>query len=197
MGKLDDGLGVRRFDSLDGRIVEVLESRRFSRTARLVRGRRSRAAARFGDVTIDRLADVRRIDRDGQSLRVVSTRCPARLPTCCSKRRSGARRCRCRRRWSCRADRPRGRGLHERPGLSHGAITPAHVVITGNGGVVLTDCAFGAAFESLQWNREQLWREFRVALPRHRLCRASTCAETSRNSDHRAGRHAGPAAAPG
>ena len=50
-------------------------------------------------------------------------------------------------------------------GLAHGALTPAHVVLGNEHGVVLTDGVFGAAFESLQWNRERLWREFGVALP--------------------------------
>ena len=56
--------------------------------------------------------------------------------------------------------------LHQLPGgLAHGALTPAHVALGGEQGVVLTDGVFGAAFEALQWNREQLWRAFRVALP--------------------------------
>lgn len=56
--------------------------------------------------------------------------------------------------------------LHRLPGgFAHGALTPAHVVLRADGGVVLTDGVFGTALESLEWNREQLWREFRVALP--------------------------------
>jgi hypothetical protein len=50
-------------------------------------------------------------------------------------------------------------------GVAHGALTPAHVVLSGEQGVVLTDGVFGAALEALQWNREQLWRAFGVALP--------------------------------
>jgi len=56
--------------------------------------------------------------------------------------------------------------LHRPPsGLAHGAVTPAHIVLAVDGSAVLTDCVFGAALESLQWNREKLWREFHVALP--------------------------------
>src|SRR5438093_7957915 len=81
MGKLDDGLGVRRFDSLDGRIVEALDLTPFlARSGAFEAAVRVRAA-RFGDVTIERVAEVRRIDRDGQSLRVVSDHVPGlRLP---------------------------------------------------------------------------------------------------------------------
>jgi hypothetical protein len=56
--------------------------------------------------------------------------------------------------------------LHRLPsGLAHGAVTPAHIVLGPNGSAVLTDSVFGAALESLEWNREKLWREFHVALP--------------------------------
>lgn len=56
--------------------------------------------------------------------------------------------------------------LHRLPsGLAHGAVTPAHIVLASDGSAVLTDSVFGAALESLEWNREKLWREFHVALP--------------------------------
>jgi hypothetical protein len=56
--------------------------------------------------------------------------------------------------------------LHRLPrGLAHGAVSPAHIVLASDGSAVLTDSVFGAALESLEWNRERLWREFRVALP--------------------------------
>ena len=56
--------------------------------------------------------------------------------------------------------------LHRLPsGLAHGAVTPAHIVLAADGSAVLTDSVFGAALESLEWNREKLWREFHVALP--------------------------------
>ncbi len=56
--------------------------------------------------------------------------------------------------------------LHRLPdGLAHGALTPAHIVLGDDGSAVLTDSVFGAALESLEWNREKLWREFHVALP--------------------------------
>jgi hypothetical protein len=50
-------------------------------------------------------------------------------------------------------------------GLAHGAITPAHIVVSRKGPLTLTDGSFGPAFEVLGRNRSQLWREFGVALP--------------------------------
>lgn len=56
--------------------------------------------------------------------------------------------------------------LHRLPNaLAHGAVTPAHIVLRRDGSAILTDSVFGAALESLEWNREKLWREFRIALP--------------------------------
>ena len=56
--------------------------------------------------------------------------------------------------------------LHRLPsGLAHGAVSPAHIVLAANGSAVLTDSVFGPALESLEWNREKLWREFHLALP--------------------------------
>jgi hypothetical protein len=55
---------------------------------------------------------------------------------------------------------------HRIPGrLAHGALSPAHIVVRPDASVVLTDGVFGGALESLEWNRERLWREFNVALP--------------------------------
>lgn len=57
--------------------------------------------------------------------------------------------------------------LHHHPGLvSHGAINPAHIMVRQNRSVVLTDGIFGGAFELLQWHRDQIWRQFAVAMPR-------------------------------
>ena len=56
--------------------------------------------------------------------------------------------------------------LHAWPGgLAHGALNPSHVLITNDGRVMLTDCIFGAGLEVLQRNRENLWKEFRLAMP--------------------------------
>ena len=56
--------------------------------------------------------------------------------------------------------------LHGWPGgLAHGAISPAHVLLTNDGRIMLTDVVFGAAFEVMQRNREQLWKDFGLAMP--------------------------------
>jgi hypothetical protein len=56
--------------------------------------------------------------------------------------------------------------LHAWPGgLAHGDVNPAHVLITNDGRVMLTDCVFGAGLEVLQRNRESLWKEFGLAMP--------------------------------
>ena len=47
----------------------------------------------------------------------------------------------------------------------HGALSPAHVVLTEEGGIALTDFVYGPALESLEWSRERLWHTFGLALP--------------------------------
>ena len=49
--------------------------------------------------------------------------------------------------------------------LAHGAITPHHLLLRADGGVSVTGVLLGDAVEQLQRNREQLWREFALALP--------------------------------
>ena len=56
--------------------------------------------------------------------------------------------------------------LHEVPGgLAHGALTPAHVVLTREGRASLTGGSVAPALEALQVNRDHHWRDFRLALP--------------------------------
>jgi hypothetical protein len=56
--------------------------------------------------------------------------------------------------------------MHEMLGsLAHGALTPAHVVLMRDGTSVFTGAVFGDAIQSLQRNRESVWREFGLALP--------------------------------
>src|SRR6185436_14123614 len=56
--------------------------------------------------------------------------------------------------------------VHGLPGgIAHGAVSPSHILITPEGAAVLTDGEFGGALETLEKNREQLWREFGLALP--------------------------------
>jgi len=165
---LDDGLGVRRLES-DGRTTtEILElSPALSSQAvfeQAVRGR----ASRYADLDIRAFAPVRRVERVGSAVHVVSE-----IP-------SGVR-------LSDLLAHLESTGevvpesamlelaslvinavasLHAWPGgLAHGAINPAHVVLTNDGRVMLTDCIFAAGLEVLQRNREVLWKEFGLAMP--------------------------------
>jgi len=165
---LDDGLGVRRLES-DGRTTtEILElSPALSSQAvfeQAVRGR----ASRYADLDIRSFAPVRRVERVGSAVHVVSE-----IP-------SGVR-------LSDLLAHLESTGevvpesamlelaslvinavasLHAWPGgLAHGAINPAHVVLTNDGRVMLTDCIFAAGLEVLQRNREVLWKEFGLAMP--------------------------------
>jgi hypothetical protein len=118
-------------------------------------------------VTIDGLSLVRRIERAGRTLRVVADYVEGlRLPDLLQEAVKG----------NIPLPQPAGldlawqivhlvSSLHQLPGMSHGSITPSHIVITRSGKVVLTDAVFGPALETLERNREQLWREFRVAMP--------------------------------
>ena len=56
--------------------------------------------------------------------------------------------------------------LHRLPGApAHGALCPPHAIVRRDGSVGLTGTVFGDALQGLQWNREQVWRIFAVALP--------------------------------
>lgn len=165
---LEDGLGVRRIET-DGRInTEVLEfapalaSQPILEQA--IRGR----ASRFADLDIRLFTPVTRIERAGPSLRIVSEM-PAgvRLSHLLAHLESTGEVV------------PESAmlelsslvinavaSLHAWPGgLAHGAINPAHVLLTHDGRIMLTDCVFGAALEVLHRNREQLWKEFGLAMP--------------------------------
>jgi hypothetical protein len=165
----EDGLGVRRIetDSRDGSAVEVLDiTPAIANHPGFEAALRARAA-RFSDVAIDGLSVVRRVERVGPTLRVVADYVDGlRLPDLLHEAVKG----------NIPLPQPAGLDLawqivhlvsqlHQLPGLSHGSITPSHVVITRSGKVVLTDAVFGPALETLERNREQLWKEFRVAMP--------------------------------
>jgi hypothetical protein len=165
----EDGLGVRRIetDTRDGSSIEVLDvNPALANHPGFEPALRARAA-RFSDVNIDGLAVVRRVERVGPTLRVVADYVEGlRLPDLLHEAVKG----------NIPLPQPAGLDLawqivhlvsqlHELPGLSHGTITPSHVVITRSGKVVLTDAVFGPALEALERNREQLWKEFRIAMP--------------------------------
>jgi hypothetical protein len=165
---LEDGLGVRRIET-DGRTnTEVLELApvlaSLPAVEQAIRGR----ASRYADLDMRLFAPVKRIEREGPSLRVVSeTPGGVRLSHLLAHLQSTGEVV------------PTSAilelsslvinavaSLHSWPGgLAHGAINPAHVLLTNDGRIMLTDCVFGAGFEVLQRNREQLWKDFGIAMP--------------------------------
>ncbi|MGH9349541.1 MAG: hypothetical protein ACRD26_20005 [Vicinamibacterales bacterium] len=167
--RFDDGLGVRwlEADDREGGIIEVLEVSPALAVQDGFEAAIHARATRLADLGIEGLALVHRVERSGSALRVVAEHVEGlRLPDLLQEAIKG----------NIPLPQPAalelaGRvlrivaTLHRVPGMSHGAITPSHVVITRTGGVVLTDAVFGPALEAMQRNREQLWREFRLALP--------------------------------
>jgi len=165
---LDDGLGARRIES-DGRThTEILELAPALASQAVVEQAIRGRASRYADLDIRTFAPVRRIERRGGSLLVVSEM-PAgvRLSDLLAHLESTGEVV------------PESAmlelaslvinavaSLHAWPGgLAHGAINPAHVLLTNDGRVMLTDCVFGAGIEVLQRNRDVLWKEFRLAMP--------------------------------
>jgi hypothetical protein len=165
---LDDGLGVRTIaqDPTGRGLIEVLDvASPLAASEAFESALRARAACCAG--LPDGYASVRRIERDGSSLRVIADHVEGlRLPDLLQE--------------AIKSNTPLPlpaqlelasqivhavAGLHALGGIFHGAINPAHIVVTRSGSIVLTDCVFGAAIEVLGRNREQLWREFRVAMP--------------------------------
>lgn len=56
--------------------------------------------------------------------------------------------------------------LHENArDAAHGLVGPERLVITANGRLVIAEHVCGAAVEQMQYGRERLWHEFRVAMP--------------------------------
>jgi hypothetical protein len=165
---LDDGLGIRRIES-DGRThTEILELAPALASQVMVEHAIRGRASRYADLDIRSFAPVRRIERIRSSLHILSEM-PAgiRLSDLLEYLESSGEVV------------PESAmlelaslvvnavaSLHAWPGgLAHGALNPSHVLITNDGRVMLTDCVFGAGLEVLQRNRENLWKEFRLAMP--------------------------------
>ena len=165
---LDDGLGIRRIES-DGRThTEILELAPALASQPVVEQAIRGRASRYADLDIRAFAPVRRIERSGNALLVVSEM-PAgvRLSDLLAHLESTGEVV------SESAMLELASlvinalaSLHAWPGgLAHGAINPGHILITNDGRVMLTDCIFGAGLEVMQRNREVLWKEFRLAMP--------------------------------
>ena len=166
---IDDGLGTRvvETDRTEGGTVEVLEvSPSLAAHPGFEDAIRSRVS-RIAELNLEGVARVHRVERRGTALRVIAEHVEGlRLPDLLDE--------------LIKIGLPLPQNaaldlawrvlnvaasLHRVPGLSHGAIAPAHIVVTRAGTIVLTDAVFGTALELLQRNREELWREFRLAFP--------------------------------
>ncbi len=56
--------------------------------------------------------------------------------------------------------------LHENArDAAHGLVGPERLIVTPNGRLVIAEHVCGAAVEQMQYGRERLWHEFRVAMP--------------------------------
>lgn len=56
--------------------------------------------------------------------------------------------------------------LHENArDVAHGLIAPERLMVTPNARLVIVEHVLGAAIEQLQFGRDRLWQEFRVAMP--------------------------------
>jgi hypothetical protein len=166
---LDDGLGARTVEDhrTHGR-VEVLDVGRALGTDPAIEHAIRTRASRYTLVDPSLLAPVRAIERRGSLLRITSAAPEGtRLSHLLADIEFGN-------------ITPTDSGLlelskeiirvvallHRHPGMiAHGAINPSHIVVQPNGRVVLTDAVFGGAFELLQWHREQIWRQFGIAMP--------------------------------
>ena len=165
---LDDGLGFRRVQ-LDGRTqFEILALAPVLANHPIVEQAIRTRSSRYADLDMRSFAAVRRLERSGASLNIVTEVPPGvRLSHLLAHLESTG---------EVMADPAifelassiinAVASLHAWPGgLAHGAINPAHILLTNDGRVLLTDGVFGAGFEALQRNREALWKEFRLAMP--------------------------------
>ncbi len=56
--------------------------------------------------------------------------------------------------------------LHENArDVAHGLIAPERLIVTPNARLVIVEHVLGAAIEQLQFGRDRLWQDFRVAMP--------------------------------
>src|SRR5688572_29632433 len=56
--------------------------------------------------------------------------------------------------------------LHENArDVAHGLLAPERLIVTPNARLVIAEHVLGAAIEQLQFGRDRLWQEFRIAMP--------------------------------
>jgi hypothetical protein len=166
---VDDGLGVRwiEADAAQG-WLEVLEVAPALASHPAVEKEMRARAELYSGVAAGALAPVRRIERKGEALRSVAVLPDGiRLSDLLADLEFGNEVLNEAAMLELAATVIRAvAAVHEIPGgVAHGAVNPAHILLTWDGAAVLTDGQFGGALETLQKNREQLWREFGLALP--------------------------------
>ncbi len=166
--QFDDGLGVRTLDPdpRQGRVETLHVSSTLAEHPAIEQVIRARAA-RYAELGPGTFTPIYRVDRDDSGLRVLA-HAPdgVRLSEILTHLASGEALPAAGMLELAAAAIKAVAAVHQLPGgISHGAITPAHIVLTSDGTAVLTDGVFGAAVEALQRNREQIWREFGLALP--------------------------------
>lgn len=49
--------------------------------------------------------------------------------------------------------------------ISHGCISPEHLLLTAEGRLIVTEHILGSALEAMEWPREKFWYELRIVLP--------------------------------
>lgn len=166
---LDDGLGVRSIHAdISYGAVEFLDLTPALAVEPAIEHAIRERAKRYALVDAVRMTPVRRIDRESSALRIVADAPEGRrLSQLLADLEFGndvlGDEALLELAWSvisAVAD------LHRVPGIiAHGAINPSHIIVRSDGSATLTDAVFGGALEALQRNREQLWREFTLALP--------------------------------
>lgn len=156
-----DGFGTRWFDPKGGRI-EVLDLAPALSTPEMEQSIRARVAALPGP-GVQALAPVRRVERNGATLSVV-TATPVGVPLAellaaaefglvdMSSDAAFA---------IASAMVSRLSDVHDRPGgMAHGALSPAHVIVQRDGGVTFTGWSLADALALLERSRPFLWNEF-------------------------------------
>src|SRR5262245_57110400 len=165
---LDDGLGIRRIEH-DGRTqIEILALAPVLANHPIVEQAIRNRASRYADLGVRSFATVRRLERSGSTLNIV-TEVPAgvRLSHLLAHLESTGEVVPAPAIFELASSIINAvASLHAWPGgLAHGAINSAHILLTNDGRVLLTDGVFGGGLEALQRNREALWKEFRLAMP--------------------------------
>ena len=62
--------------------------------------------------------------------------------------------------------------LHENArDVAHGLIAPERLIVTPRARLMIVEHVLGSAVEQLQFSRERLWQELRIAMPPRAGCR--------------------------